>query len=236
MGLKKRLKQIIEQNATPTGRRFDHLVTTMIILSILSFSVETLPNLPNGLRVGLLFLEWFLVAFFTVEYLARLWVADKAWRYLTSFWGVIDLLAILPFYLTLGFDLKTLRVIRLIRLLKLARYSKAIQRINKALFLAKEEAVLFLVMTLITLYLSAVGIYHFEHKAQPETFSSIFHSLWWAVTTLTTVGYGDTYPVTTGGRIFTFIVLMIGLGIVAVPAGLVSSALAKARQLEEDQP
>ncbi len=78
-----------------------------------------------------------------------------------------------------------------------------------------------------------MGIYYFEHQAQPEEFASIFHSLWWAVATLTTVGYGDVYPITTGGRIFTFVVLLIGLGIVAVPAGLLASALAKAREMDE---
>jgi voltage-gated potassium channel len=80
------------------------------------------------------------------------------------------------------------------------------------------------------LYLSAVGIYFFEHQAQPEQFKSVFHCLWWAVATLTTVGYGDVFPITAGGRIFTFFVLMVGLGIVAVPAGLVASALSQARR------
>jgi len=85
----------------------------------------------------------------------------------------------------------------------------------------------------IVLYLSAAGIYFFEYPAQPDQFSSVFHSLWWALTTLTTVGYGDMYPVTIGGKIFTFFVLVVGLGIVAVPTGLVASALSKARSEEE---
>ena len=88
---------------------------------------------------------------------------------------------------------------------------------------------------MILLYLAAVGIYYFENPAQPEQFASVFHSLWWAVTTLTTVGYGDVYPVTVGGRVFTFLVLMLGLGVVSVPAGSVASALGKARELEEDE-
>ena len=91
-----------------------------------------------------------------------------------------------------------------------------------------------MVTTLIVLYLAAFGIYHFEHEAQPEQFKSIFHSIWWAVTTLTTVGYGDIYPVTLGGRFFTFVVLMVGLGVVAIPPGLVASALSKAREEEEE--
>ena len=110
------------------------------------------------------------------------------------------------------------------------RYSKAIRRFHVAFRLAKEEFVLFAFVAVMILYLSAVGIYYFENEAQPEHFRSVFHSLWWAVATLTTVGYGDVYPVTVGGKIFTFFVLMVGLGIVAVPAGLVASALSKARE------
>ena len=85
------------------------------------------------------------------------------------------------------------------------------------------------------LYLSAVGIYYFENTAQPDVFSSVFHSLWWAVATLTTVGYGDIYPITVGGRIFTFLILMIGLGVVAVPAGLLASALSKVRMENQEK-
>ncbi len=90
------------------------------------------------------------------------------------------------------------------------------------MLIAREEIVLFFFVTVVLLYLAAVGIYYFEHDAQPEAFSSIFHSLWWAVATLTTVGYGDVYPITVGGRIFTFAVLAIGLGVVSIPAGLVA--------------
>ena len=93
--------------------------------------------------------------------------------------------------------------------------------------MAKEQILLFLFVTLILIYFSAVGIYFFENKVQPEHFASIFDSLWWAIITLTTVGYGDVYPVTIGGKVFTFFILMIGLGIVAIPTGIISSALTK---------
>lgn len=131
--------------------------------------------------------------------------------------------------------MRAFRLLRLFRILKLARYNAAIRRFHRALVIAKEEIILFLCITIILLWLSAVGIYYCEHEAQPEAFKSVFHGLWWAVTTLTTVGYGDVYPVTLGGRIFTFFVLLIGLGIVAIPTGLFSSALSKARQIEDEQ-
>jgi voltage-gated potassium channel len=162
-------------------------------------------------------------------------VAENKKRFAFSFFGIIDLLAILPFYLTTGFDLRALRsfrLLRLVRILKLVRYSKAVQRFAIAFATAKEELILFMCSTLIIVYLAAVGIYYFENPVQPEAFSSIFHSLWWAVATLTTVGYGDVYPITAGGKIFTFLVLIAGLGIVSIPAGIVASALSDARRIK----
>lgn len=109
---------------------------------------------------------------------------------------------------------------------------RAIRRFRLALLIAREELVLFAATSLVLLYLAAVGIYFCEHETQPEVFTSVFHSLWWAVATLTTVGYGDVYPVTVAGKLFTFMVLIVGLGIVSVPAGLAASALSKAREME----
>jgi voltage-gated potassium channel len=126
------------------------------------------------------------------------------------------------------------RLLRVFRVFKLARYSRAVRRFHRAFIIAREEVILFFGMTAIILFLAAVGIYYFENEAQPATFSSVFDSFWWAVATLTTVGYGDVYPVTAGGKIFTFTVLIVGLGVVSVPAGLVASALSKAREAEEE--
>ena len=230
------IKGIVERNDTRAGRAFDYSVQGLILLSIITFSIETLPDLDAGTRELLQSTEAVIVALFSLEYLLRLYVVDRKIGYVFSFYGLIDLIAIIPFYISSGIDLRSLRIfrmLRLIRLMKLVRYSKAILRFSRAFSIAKEEIVLFGVVTIMLLYLSAVGIYYFENEAQPEAFKSIFHSLWWAVATLTTVGYGDVYPITIGGRIFTFFILMIGLGIVAVPAGLLASALSKARM--EDQ-
>ena len=230
------IKQIIENSDTKLGKAFDIFIQIMIVLSLISFSIETLPSLSGEARDILGRIELFTVAIFTLEYTARVIVATKKKAFIFSFFGIIDLLAILPFYLTTGFDLRSLRsfrLLRLVRILKLARYSAAVKRFHHAFIIAKEELALFLFATLIVLYLAGVGIYYFENPAQPEAFSSIFHSLWWAVATLTTVGYGDIYPITVGGKLFTFFILVIGLGIVSVPAGLVASALSKAREMEE---
>jgi len=231
------LKQIVEDNHTKWGRIFDLLVQFLIIVSLISFSLETMSDNSELTKNWFYWIEIVIVIFFTLEYLLRIIVSDKPFRFIFSFFGIIDLVAILPFYLTLGLDLRSVRIFRLLglfRAFKVVRYNKAIERFRKAFIIAKEEILLFSFLTLILLFLSAVGIYYFENNAQPDKFSSVIDSLWWSVATLTTVGYGDVYPITAGGKIFTFAILFIGLGIVAVPAGLISSAFSKVRKDEDN--
>ena len=230
------LKKIIEDNTTRKGRYFDFFIQSLIILSLISFSIETLPELPLYVNKFLEGLELFTIIIFTAEYLLRILVSSKPLSYIFSFYGIIDLLAIIPFFIVGVLDLRFLRAFRILRLfraLKMIRYNKAIRRFGVAFKLVKEEMILFFAITLILIFITSAGIYYFENEAQPENFKSIFHSAWWSIVTLTTVGYGDVYPITLGGRIFTFFVLMIGVGLVTVPAGLVASALSKARELEE---
>lgn len=229
------LKQIVEESDTIAGRAFDIVIQALIVISLVTFSLDTLPDLSADSRKVLDAIETITVLAFTAEYLLRIYVASSKSRFVFSFFGIVDLAAILPFYLTVGVDLRSLRAIRLLRLvriLKLARYNDAIRRFHRAFLISKEEIVLFFSVAAVLLYLAGVGIYYFENEAQPKAFASVFHSLWWAVATLTTVGYGDVYPVTVGGKCFTFLVLVIGLGVVSVPAGLVASALSKAREME----
>ena len=232
------LKETITNIESKNGRRFDIFIQVLIVLSLLAFSIETLPNLSEQTKEYLYYFEVFCVAIFTIEYLLRFTFAKKKLGYVFSFYGIIDLLAILPFYLTFGIDLRSVRIFRILRvfrILKLARYNNAMNRFREAAISAREEIVLFIILTGILLYLSAFGIYMFENEAQPEKFASVFHSLWWAVSTLTTVGYGDVYPITMGGKIFTFFILIIGLGIVTVPAGIVASALSNSVKEKSDK-
>jgi len=213
----------------------DLFIQFLIIVSIILFSINTLPDISLKIKEVLDYIEIAIIFIFTIEYLIRISVADKSLKYIFSFYGLIDLISILPFYLTVNFDFRIIRIFRLFRLfriLKFVRYSNAIDRYIKAFREIKEELLLFMTATIILLYISAVGIYFFEYQAQPEAFKSIFHSLWWSVATLTTVGYGDIAPITIGGKIFTFIILMIGLSIVSIPAGLISSAFSKIRKEE----
>ena len=232
------LKQIVEKNDTKAGLIFDWTIQALILISLINFSWETLPNISEKTHTILKSIQVITVAIFTIEYSLRIVVADNKFRYIFSFYGIIDLLAILPFYLSSGIDLRSLRAfrfLRLFRILKMVRYSKAVQRFHMAFIIAKEEIVLFFSVTMMLIFLAGVGIYYFENDAQPDVFTSVFQSLWWAIATLTTVGYGDIYPITTGGKIFTTLILFIGLGIVAVPAGLIASSLSRARELEQDE-
>lgn len=222
------LQSVVGRDDSPAGRAFDLLIQGLIVLSLVAFSVETLPNLPESWRRVLRAFEAFSVAVFTLEYAARLAVAEKKWAFVFSFYGLIDLLAILPFYLATGIDLRSIRVFRLfrlIRILKLLRYGRAVQHFRLAFSTIRDELILFGVACSFLIYLASVGIYYFERAAQPDSFGSVFASMWWAVATLTTVGYGDVAPVTTGGKMFTTAILFVGLGVVSVPAGLIASAL-----------
>jgi len=238
MRLRVKLQRMVDDNTTKRGRKFDYFIQALILLSMLAFAIETLPDNSQGLINVLETFEVVSSIIFTLEYLLRIYVAKKPLKYIFSFYGIIDLLAILPFFLRSPLDLRSLRsfrILRIFRALKLIRYNRALHRFHIAAGIVKEEIVLFVIVTIILVFLSASGIYFFEHEAQPDVFSSVFHSLWWAVVTLTTVGYGDVYPITIGGKMFTFFVLIIGVGIVTIPAGLVATALSKAREIEIEE-
>ena len=160
----------------------------------------------------------------------RLWIAERPWKYAFSVYGLIDLAAIVPFYLTWGTETTALRAVRLLRLVRLWKhraYTRAWIRLARVLKDSREEAVIFLAASGLTLYISAVGIHQFEAEAQPEYFGTFTQSLWWAVGLLVDVDYGEIWPVTFGGKAFTAVIAFVGIAIIAVPAGMVASALTK---------
>jgi voltage-gated potassium channel len=233
----KNLRSIVEESDSRLGLLFNLSVQFVIVVSLVVVSLETLPELDERSLALLQIIEVAVVCLFTLEYILRLLVTKKKIEFIFSFWGMIDLLAILPYYLVFfgfGFELimlRAFRLLRIVRVLKLARYSKSIARLGMALSIAKEDLLLALGGASIMLYVASFGIYQFENAAQPEKFASIFDSLWWALATLTTVGYGDIYPITLGGKVFTGVILMIGLGVVALPAAIITSALTEARKV-----
>lgn len=228
------IKSIIVDDSTRLGRTFDLFIQVLILLSLVSFSLETLPDLSVQMSNVLHTFEVICVIIFSIEYILRV-VFSKRCGYIFTFFGIIDIVAILPFYLSTGIDLRSVRIFRLLRIFrafKLLKYSKSVDRMTNAFNLIKTELFIFTIATSFVLYLAAVGIYYFENPAQPEQFKSIFHSLWWAVTTLTTVGYGDMYPITTGGKVFATFIVFIGLGLVAIPSGLLATAFSNSFKKE----
>ena len=210
------------------GRGIALSLHLLIVISAFAIALETVESLPAGLLRALVWVEYLTLSVFTLEYLLRLGCSERPLRYAVSFWGLVDFLSIVPalvFLLPDAQSIRSIRLLRLIRLLKLFYASRALDRLSRAFQKNRSELLIFSFIALVVLYLSAVGIYHFEHEAQPDTFGSIPSCLWWALATLTTVGYGDVYPITLAGRAFTGIVLLVGLGVIAVPAGLITSAL-----------
>jgi len=221
------------------GHLFDYSMIVLILLSVICLTLQSVDGFGAQHYAYMQSLETSIIAIFTIEYVLRIWTSQTKRKYIFSFWGIIDLVAVLPYWL-LVFGLtgsggssgaaRTLRILRLLRLLKLVRYVATIDRLKRAFEIIALELLMFLLLALIIIFIAAVGIYNFEHDAQPEVFASIPHSLWFAVVTLTTVGYGDVYPITTGGKMFTSVVVIVGLGIVAIPTGLIASGLGQARE------
>jgi len=219
------------------GKLFDLVLLMLIIFSIVLVMLESVKEIDKVYHDILYYGEWIITIFFTIEYIARVITVKKASKYIFSFYGIIDFLAVIPYYLS-SIDLRFLRAFRIFRIFrafKLIRYNKALNRFQIAYRIVKEELMLFMIVILILLFIVSAGIYFFENEAQPDVFKSIFHSAWWSIVTLTTVGYGDVYPITTGGKIFTFFVLIIGVGVVTVPAGLVATSLSKAREIQDEE-
>lgn len=221
----------------PWIRRLDFASAPLIVLSGVSLALSYEFDAASDVARYLGLFETALSVLFTAEYLARLAMGGR--KYAFSFFGFVDLLAGLPGLLILagGHDLLALRLLRLFRLValfKLGRYGSAATRLAAALRSVKHEFALLGVTAVAVLCLSAFGIRHFEHEAQPEHFATYGDCLWWAVVSLTTVGYGDVYPSTPGGKVFASIVLLLSLGIVAAPAGLLAAALSEQRRREDE--
>lgn len=237
---KRRIYLLLDPN--DGGSKWDKLVNgaivTLIVLNTLAVIVETIESLYGQYANQFRALEIFSVAFFTVEYLLRVWTITENPRYKAAVRGrinymltpsaLVDLLAVLPFYLPfiMFIDLRFLRIFRLFRFLrffKLGRYLNASRLMMRVLRSKKEELILSFFMTFFLIIMSASIMYFIEHDAQPDKFSSIPETMWWSVATLTTVGYGDVYPVTITGKILASFISILGIGMFALPAGILAS-------------
>lgn len=204
------------------------VVVTLVLASLLVFTLETEFQSSSLLQqMGLA-----IAVIFAVEYILRIWVADLTpkgrWGYIKSFAGIIDLLAFIPALLIAGGGasvvLRSLRLFRMLQILKIGAVSRGITRIQKAMTSCKSELGVSLLISLGLIFFGAVLIYFIEGPHQPEIFGSIPRALWWSMATLTTVGYGDVYPITAMGKGVASFIAIIGIGAVALPAGIIASA------------
>ncbi len=211
--------------AATLEKRLDYCALPLIVLSVVLLAAD--PQQGPDQHLGWLqYLEVALSLLFAVEYATRLFIGGK--RYAFSFFGVIDLLAIVPALVVQdALALRILRLLRIFTLFKLGRIGGAARRLGEALRSVKEEFLLVGVSAVTVLFVSAFGIRYFEAEAQPEAFSNYGDCLWWAVASLITGEYGDVSPVTTGGKAFATVILILSLAIIAAPAGLIASALSQ---------
>jgi len=220
--------RIIFLSDTRAGRLFDIILLWLIALSVLTLMLESV----NSLRAthGRLFitLEWIFTILFTLEYIARLWAVRQRWKYATSFFGIVDLLSILPSYLELLvpgthylMTLRVLRLMRMFRVFKMAEYLGEASILLNALKAGRRKIMVFLTSVLSIVFVEGTVMYVLEHDANPD-FSNIPQSIYWAIVTLTTVGYGDMTPVTVLGKMMASIVMLTGFAIIAVPTGIIT--------------
>lgn len=227
---------------------FDWFIIVLIIINVFIVVLDTFQGFPAWMVSAYRNAEVVSVIIFTVEYALRLWTADYIFadmkpykarlKYAFSFMAVIDILAILPFYLPfiIRIDLRVLRMVRLLRLLRLLkvnRYTYALASIGNVLKRKAVQLISSLFVVAILMIMASVLMYNIEYEAQPEVFENGFTGLWWAVATLTTVGYGDIYPVTVAGRILGTVIALLGIGIVAVPTGIISSGFVEEIESEK---
>lgn len=248
---KKRTFEILEksQKGDILSTIFDYFIVILISLNVVSVFIETF-DLSVYLNNFLRKFEIFSIIIFTIEYILRLWTSTLLYpdknsfvariKYIFSLMAIIDLVSILPFYLPFFFNvdlrvLRALRLFRLLRILKVNRYTHAMQKVlfvikNKSTELISSIFVIFILMLI-----SSVLMYSVESPVQPEVFKNGFSGLWWAVATFTTVGYGDIYPITSVGRLLSAIIALLGIGLVAVPTGIVTSGFMEANSKEDDE-
>ena len=235
---RKRLHAILETEVSDvTSRLVDFLLIALIILNIGAVMLSTVAPVYSAFRPYFRAFEVFSVAVFTIEYALRLFTCTIDARYSHPVFGrlrfavtplaVVDLLAILPFYLTfLDLDLRSLRILRaarIVRIAKLARYSQAMQTLGRVLVAKKEELLITLGLLVVLLILASTMMYYVERDVQPKDFSSIPAALWWGIATLSTVGYGDVVPVTFFGKILGAVVAVLGIGMFALPTGILGA-------------
>lgn len=237
--IKKRIFEIIEVSGDGDiiSKIFDIFIIALIFANLIMVIAETF-NISTSVNIFLDYAETVSVVIFTIEYLLRIWTSDLLYsdmskikariKYVFSFMAIIDLFAILPFYLPffIPIDLRVLRILRVIRLLrifKINRYTSALHTIGQVFKNKANQLISSLFVVGLLMLIASVLMYNVENSAQPDKFSNAFDAMWWAMATLTTVGYGDVFPITVAGKILSSLIAILGIGMVAVPTGIISA-------------
>lgn len=229
--LRTRLHEIIFEADTKAGKQFDIALLVLIVLSVIVVMLESVPSLSTAYKSLFRALEWFFTIIFTIEYILRLYSLKKPLLYARSFYGIIDLLAILPGYLELFLSnsryfavIRALRLMRIFRIFKLGQFMREGDIIAQAMRASRARITVFLVFVLLLVTIIGSVMYLVEGGTN-EDFKSIPQSIYWAIVTLTTVGYGDLTPKSSLGRFLSAIVMILGYAVIAVPTGIVSAEL-----------
>jgi voltage-gated potassium channel len=232
-GLRARLHEIVFESDTWAGKAFDVGLLVAILASVLAVMLDSVHSIHRDYGEELRAAEWTFTVMFTLEYALRLYTVKRPLRYVTSFFGTVDLLAILPSYLSLFFPgaqalllVRALRIVRIFRILKLAHYLGEAQQLRAALRASRAKITVFLVV--VTTVASIVGALMYLLEGESSGFDSIPTGVYWAIVTMTTVGFGDIAPVTAIGRFLASLLMLLGYGIIAIPTGIVTSEIVRA--------
>jgi voltage-gated potassium channel len=235
--LKERLYVIIFESDTKKGLLFDRVLIYAILLSVLVVVLDSVSSISKQFHSELVTLEWMFTILFSIEYLARLYCAKYRWRYATSFYGVIDFLAVVPTYLALLFpelhaliDVRVLRLIRMFRIFKLTAYMSEYQHLAEALSASRRKILVFL--SVVLMVVTVMGSIMYVVEGPHNGFTSIPIAVYWAITTMTTVGFGDITPHTDLGKLISSAMMLMGWGTLAVPTGIVTAEFAHRRNQE----
>lgn len=233
MTIRRELYTIVFGTETKAGRQFDVFLLWIILLSVIAVMLESVPEIGKNYRKFFFMVEWFMTILFTIEYLLRIWISPKPFKYIFSFWGLIDLLSTIPTYLSLfvfGYHylivVRIFRLLRVFRIMKLARFSSEAGVLVGELKSSIHKIGIFL-LTVVSIVIF-LGTIMYVIEGGEEGFTSIPQSIYWAVVTVTIVGYGDMVPHTVLGKFISSIAMIIGYGIIAVPTGIITVEMSKA--------
>lgn len=230
--MKEKIHEVIFEADTPSGKYFDIALLFSIIVSVIAVSLESVEAIDKVYHSQLVMIEWFFTIIFTIEYILRLYSTEHSVKYSTSFFGVVDLLAILPTYLSIFVPgaqsllvIRGLRLLRVFRVFKLSRYLGEANILSEAIIQSRTRIVVFLSTITVLSFITGAGMYLVE--GPKHGFTSIPQSVYWAITTLTSTGYGDTVPITPLGKLLAIFIMIMGYSLIIVPTGIISTEMMK---------